>query len=163
MLPAQAQNLSDALENGELLILGVGVSGQIDQVLVAPGEKVSKGQRLLTLNTERYQSSVNAAGAVVEFLKFKAQLSEEDYARQRELYEEGSFSTVELQMLELGVKQAKSELATARADYQAAKQDMVSAQITAPADGEIVAVPLPGQHVSIEAGLPVLIKMRPLN
>lgn len=156
---AQAQNLSDALAEGKALALGVGVSGQIEEVLVAPGDKVEKGQRLLSLNTERFQSKVDAAIVRLDFLKFKLQLAEEDYARQQELYEEGSLSTVELQMLEVNVKQAKSELADGRATYHGANRDLANAQIFAPVQGEIIAVPLVGQNVSVEGGVPVLINM----
>lgn len=157
---AQTQNLSDALAEGKELTLGVGVGGQIKEVLVAPGDSVEKGQHLLSLNTERFQSKLDAALAGLDFLKFKLQLAEEDYARQQELYEEGSLSTVELQMLELNVKQAKSVLATGRAAYHAANRDLENAQIFAPAAGEITAVPLVGQFVSVQDAIPVIIKMR---
>lgn len=159
-LSAQTHNLSDALAQGEALTLGLGVSGQIEEVLVAPGDKVEKGQLLLSLNTKRFQAKLDAALVRLDFLKFKLQLAEEDYARQQELYEEGSLSTVELQILELNVKQAKSELAAGRSAYHAANRDRANAQILAPAHGEITAVPLAGQYVSVEGGIPVIIKMR---
>ncbi len=158
-LSAQTHILSDALAQGEVLALGVGVSGQIEEVLVAPGDKVEKGQHLLSLNTKRFQSKLDAALMRVDFLKFNSQLAEEDYARQQELYEEGSLSTVELQILELNVKKAKSELATARAIYHGANRDLANAQIFALTSGEITAVPLVGQYVTVDGGIPVIIKM----
>ena len=157
---AQAQTLSDALDNGEAMGLGVGVGGQIAEVLVSPGDRVQKGQILLSLQSERLQAAVDAAQAKFEYLQFKAQLTEEDYARHQELFAEGSFSTVELQMLELGVKQVQSELAHANADLVTARQNLAAAKIVAPIDGRIVAVPVVGQRVSIEGGVPVLIKIR---
>jgi membrane fusion protein (multidrug efflux system) len=140
-----AQTLSDALSKGEALALSAGVGGQVARVLVKTGEQVKKGQLLLELGSTTYQSQLDAARSKQAFVSFKLQLLEEDYARQQELHEEGSFSTVELQLLELKVKQARSELAAAK--------------IYAPVDGQITAVPLVGQRVSTNAGLSVLIRM----
>lgn len=99
-----AQSLSDALSNGEALALSAGVSGQVARVLVKPGENVEQGQLLLSLGATTYQSRLDATRAVQAHAQFNLQLIEEDFARQQELYEEGSLSAVELQQLELQVK-----------------------------------------------------------
>jgi len=155
-----AQTLSDALSNGEMLALSPGVGGQVAEVLVKPGERVRKGQVLLVLDRATFQSRLSARQAVLEYAAFKLQLLEEDYARQRELYEEGSLSTVELQQLDLGVMQAQSELAVAQAKHAVMAEKLANMRIVAPADGEIAAVPLVGQRVSVKSGLPVLIRMK---
>ncbi|MCP4009177.1 MAG: efflux RND transporter periplasmic adaptor subunit [Proteobacteria bacterium] len=154
-----AQTLSDALSDGEVLALSPGVSGQVAEVLVDPGELVKKGQLLLSLGDTTYKSRLEAVRATHAHAKFRLQLLEEDYARQEELYEEGSLSAVELQQLDLVVKQARMELAIARAAVDVAMANLAFTKIIAPADGEITAVPMVGQRVSINLGLPVLIKM----
>ena len=154
-----AQSLSDDLSNGEALALSTGVSGQVARVLVKPGEQVKKGQLLLSLGTISYQSRLDATQAVQAHARFKLQLVEADYARQQELYEEGSLSAVELQQLDLQVMQARMQLAAANAAVDVATANLAFANIVAPADGRITAVPLVGQRVNINAGLPVLIKM----
>jgi RND family efflux transporter MFP subunit len=154
-----AQTLSDALSKGESLALSAGVGGQVARVLVRSGEQVKKGQLLLELGSTTYQSQLDAARSKQVFVSFKLQLLEEDYARQQELHDEGSFSSVELQLLELKVKQAQSELAAARATVDVAAAKLTFTKIYAPIDGQITAVPLVGQRVSINEGLPVLIRM----
>ncbi|MEE9448322.1 MAG: efflux RND transporter periplasmic adaptor subunit [Arenicellales bacterium] len=154
-----AQTLSDALANGEPLSLSVGVSGEVAEVLVSEGEHVKQGQLLLKLNTLTYQSALNATQAALDYAKFKAQLSEEDFERQQALYDEGSLSTVELQQLELGLKLAQSELANARSAYHTAKHDLSRAKIIAPIDGEVLAVPLVGQRVNVDVS-GVLVKIK---
>ncbi len=154
-----AQSLSDGLENGESLALSAGVSGQVARVLVKPGEQVEKGQLLLSLGTTTYQSRLDATRAAQVHARFKLQLVEADYARQQELYEEGSLSTVELQQLDLLVMQARMQLAAANAALDVATANLAFTKIVAPADGRITAVPLVGQRVNINAGLPILIKM----
>lgn len=154
-----AQVLSDGLSKGEVLTLSPGVSGQVAEVLVKPGDQVKKGQLLLALGDATYQSRHEAVKATQVHAKLSVQLLEEDYARQQELYEEGSLSSVELQLLDLVVKQARMELASARAAVDVAAANLAYTKIIAPVEGEIVAVPLVGQRVSVNAGLPVLIKM----
>ena len=156
-----AQTLSDALSNGEMLALSPGVGGQVAEVLVKPGERVRKGQVLLVLDRATFQSRLSARQAVLEHAAFNLLLLEEDYARQQELYEEGSLSTVELQQLDLGVKKARSEVALARAKLAVVAEKLENTKIFAPLDGEITAVPVVGQRFSVKAGLPVLIRMRP--
>ena len=156
-----AQSLSDALSNGEALALSAGVSGQVARVLVKPGDQVKQGQLLLSLGTTTYQSRLDATQAAQAHARFKLQLVEADYARQQELYEEGSLSTVELQQLDLQVKQARMQLASASAAVDVAAANLSFTKIVAPVDGRITAVPLVGQRVNINAGLPILIKMSP--
>lgn len=155
-----AQTLSDALGEGGNLDLRVGVDGEVAEVLVESGQRVEKGQLLIKLNTERYQSRIDAASAVLQSAKFRLRLNEEDFARQQALFDEGSLSTVELQMFEFKTIQAKAEMMTARANYQSAKRDLAGAQILAPVPGEVVAVPLIGQRANIQSGVDVLIKMK---
>jgi RND family efflux transporter MFP subunit len=154
-----AQTLSDALTQGEALGLSVGVSGQVAEVLVEVGETVEKGQILLTLGATPYVSKLEASRAKLSYAKFKLQLLEEDYARQQELYDEGSLSAVDLQLLDLSVKLARSDAATARAALDLANATLAYTKIISPADGKVIAVPLVGQRVSTVAGLPVLIKL----
>jgi RND family efflux transporter MFP subunit len=156
-----AQTLSEALSSGETLALRAGVSGQVAAVLVKPGEQVSKGQLLLQLDDATYQSRLKARLAVLEYAALNLKLLEEDYARQQELYDEGSLSTVELQQLDLGVKQARSEWAVASAKLAVITEKLANTKIIAPLAGEIIAVPLVGQRVSINAGLPTLIQLKP--
>ena len=135
-----AQTLSDALSKGESLALSAGVGGQVARVLVRSGEQVKKGQLLLELGSTTYQSQLDAARSKQVFVSFKLQLLEEDYARQQELHDEGSFSSVELQLLELKVKQAQSELAAARATVDVAAAKLTFPKIYAPIAGQITAV-----------------------
>lgn len=154
-----AQTLSDALAEGEELGLRVGVNGQVAKVLVSVGDRVDKGQHLLSLGSGTYQAKLDAARVKQDLLAYELQLVEEDYDRQQELYDEGSLSTVELQLYQLKVRQARSKLAQANADATVAAANLAYTRIYAPMNGRITAVPLVGQRVNIASGLPVLIRM----
>jgi len=156
---ASAQTLSDALANGGEMALGVGVSGEVSEVLVKTGENVQQGELLLKLDTVPFQAELNKASAALAYAKEKHQLQQENFERQNELYEEGSLSTVELQVIGLAVKQTAAEVAAAQADYQLAEWHLKQATIIAPIDGEITATVMAGQRVNVQNGNPVLIKM----
>ena len=155
-----AQSLDDVLMQDGVLALRAGVGGEVVSVSVEQGEQVTKGQLLLKLGDRVQGSTLKAAQASLTHLNFKLQLAEEDYERQQELYDEGSLSTVELQLIELGVLHDKSVAASARAAVDVAEQNLSYTQIIAPADGKVIALPMVGQRVNVEAGLPVLIKLR---
>lgn len=154
------QTLNDVLAQDGVLALRAGVSGEVVSVSVEQGEQVTKGQLLLKLGDRVQASTLKAAQTNLAFLGFKLQLAEENYERQQELYDEGSLSTVELQLVELGLLHDQSVVALARAAVDVAEQNLAYTQIIAPADGEVIALPMVGQRVNVEAGLPVLLKLR---
>lgn len=155
-----AQSLNDVLAQDGVIALRAGVSGEVASISVKQGEQVAKGQMLLRLDDRVQASTLKAAQSTLAYLSFKLQLAEEDYERQQELYDEGSLSTVELQLIELGLLHDKSVVASARAAVDVAEQSLAYTQIIAPADGEVIALPMVGQRVNVEAGLPVLLKLR---
>lgn len=154
------QTVNNVLAQDGVLALRAGVSGEVVSINVEQGDQVAKGQVLLKLGDSVQKSALNAAQAELAYLSFKLQLAEEDYERQQELYDEGSLSTVELQLVVLGVLHDKSAVALARAAVNVAEQSLAYTQIIAPADGEVIALPVVGRRVNIEAGLPVLLKIR---
>ncbi len=156
---ATSQTLSDQLANGAELSLGVGVSGEVAEVLVKPGENVQQGEILVKLESTPFQVALNRASANLAYAHEKHQLQKDDFERQNELFEEGSLSTVELQLLGLEVKRTAAELAAARADYQLAEWYLKQARVIAPTDGEITAIVMAGQRVNAKNGNPVLVKM----
>jgi len=158
-LMASAQTLSDALADGAPLALTIGVSGEVAEVLASQGENVQQGEVLVKLDATPFQAELNRATAKLAYAKENHQLQQEDLDRQNELFDEGSLSTVELQILGLKVKQSAADLAAARADYQLAEWRLKQARIVAPVDGEIIATVMVGQRVNAKNTNPVLVKM----
>jgi len=161
LVSSLAQGQAASADESGWLGLSVGVGGEVAAVNVSMGDRVQKGQALLSLDTQLYQAELVAAKAAMAAEKFALLLAEDDYERQQELYDEGSLSTVELQILELGVLQAKSKAAASRHAVRQAEQNLAYAHIYAPVDGEVMTLPTVGKRVSAVAGLPVLIKLRP--
>lgn len=155
-----AQVLSDELGGDVPLSLHVGMSGQVEKVMVAVGDQVQVGQVLVALNTQQLTSQLSAAYAQHKAVKMNSQLVAEDYERQQELYDEGSLSTVELQLLKLKIIQAKAQVVETTSRITDLKRKIASAQVVAPVAGEIIAIPLKGQWTNLQMGMTRLIKLR---
>ncbi len=155
-----AQVLSDSIAEGAALELSPGVSGEVSEVLVNVGENVQQGKLLLRLDTTQLHAMKDQAAADMAYHQEKHKLAKQHYDRQQELYDEGSLSTVELEMVGLEVTAAAADLARANAASITAKWMLSQAEIRAPFDGEIIAVAAPGQRVNLATSQGVLIKMR---
>jgi len=115
--------LTGKLEAEEAAFISPEMNGQIKKIHVREGDRVKKGQLLVSLNTSLTESSIKE-------VKTGLELAEKLYEKQKELWEQKIGS--ELQYLE--AKNAK-EQAEARLATLNAQMDM--ARIRAPFNGEV--------------------------
>ncbi|NJK86766.1 MAG: efflux RND transporter periplasmic adaptor subunit, partial [Bacteroidales bacterium] len=97
------------------------MNGQIDQILVEEGQRVNKGQLLVSLNTSAIQSSINE-------VKTSLELATTTFEKQKSLWEQGIGS--EMQYL-----QAKTAKEATEARLNMLEAQMRMSQIRAPFDG----------------------------
>lgn len=97
------------------------MNGQIADILVEEGQRVSKGQLLVTLNTDATESSINE-------VKTNLELATTTFEKQEILWKQGIGS--EMQYL-----QAKAQKEAAQARLNMLEAQLRMAQITAPFDG----------------------------
>lgn len=111
------------------------VSGEIIQMFVEEGQKVEKGDSLLQINPENYQSKVdrqkaslntnkaNLANTKARLAQVKAQYkkAKTSYERKKKLFEQDVISRSEYE-------KALSSFESAKADVQAAKQNVTAAE-----------------------------------
>lgn len=155
VMPVWAQS-----EGANEVALYSGVSGRIAVVHVSAGDQVSQGDVLVEMDTTPLQAKLDAARARLTYAQNKHQLAKDHYARQDELYQEGSLSTVELKTEELSIKEAAAELAEARAAAKIAQWQIEQAQLIAPVSGKVVMAAFPGQHVNAEVSAVPLIRLQ---
>lgn len=126
-------------ENG--LALTTRVSGVVEEVLVKPGQSVRKGDVLLRL--ERTVLRARLDEAMAEFAR--AQADEEDARRDleraQELYERTVSSTSELDAAKLRRVRAEAGRSAAQARQVVARKNLEDAELRAPRDGVVSAVP----------------------
>ena len=118
------------------------VSGEITLITVQEGDSVSKGQVLVKINPNIYNSMVDQASASVEQSRATANNSKEmmaqaesqydlalsTYNRNKKLYEQKVISQLEFEQGEASFKSAKAALDAARASTSAGKYSIQGAQ-----------------------------------
>lgn len=137
------------------------VSGVVDQVLVRAGQRVSKGTVLLRLDNTILQARFDEA--VAEHAR--AQADETDAKREldrtQELFDRTVSSTTELDASNLRYVRAQAALSAAQARRVIAQKDLSDAELKAPFDGVVSAVPgAPGTVVAADCQPKTLVLLR---
>lgn len=148
--------------SSELINIGTSLPGLITQVLVRPGEYVSKGQPLFTVDDRAIRARLaenNAAIAQAEAAIAEASSASQTAGRQLALYRQvedaAAVSRAEVIRAEGDAAAARGRLSVARAQLTAAQASARSAQtdlgrltVRAPIGGEILTVTIrPGEFV----------------
>ncbi len=127
------------------------VSGVVVDVLVKPGQRVKKGVVLLRLDKTVLQARLDEATAE----QVRAQADEADARREleraQELFDRTVSSTSELEAATLRHTRAQAALSGANARLVIAKKNLNDADLKAPFDGVVSAVPgRPGTVVAAD-------------
>ena len=127
------------------------VSGEIIKLPIKEGQEVSKGQLLVEINPDIYESSVNRAKASLQsskstYQQSKARLieSEQDFKRNKKLYNNGTIAQSEwekakanYEVAKLQVESAKYQVYSSEATLKEAKDNLARTSIFSPMDGTI--------------------------
>ncbi len=127
------------------------VSGVVETVLVKPGQRVKKGAVLLRLDRTILQARLDEATAE----HARAQADEADARREQEraqeLFNRTVSSTSELDAATLRHARAQAALSAAQARRVIAQKNLQDAELRAPFDGVVSAVPgAPGTVVAAD-------------
>jgi RND family efflux transporter MFP subunit len=117
------------------------VSGVVEEVLVRPGQQVKKGAVLARLGKAVLQARLDEA--LAEQMRAKADEADarRELERAQELFNRTVSSTSELEAATLRHARAQATLAVARARSVIAQKNLQDAELRAPFDGVVKAVP----------------------
>lgn len=104
------------------------------------GDRVEKGQVIVKLENEEYEN-----GLSMESKKLNLEISEQEYDKQKSLYEKGGVTLRELRNSEVSKIDAKYS-------YENAEIQMAKMQVTAPFAGIIVELPYYTEGVRVNTG-----------
>ena len=138
------------------------VSGVVDEVLVKTGQRVKKGTVLLRLDRTILQARLDEATAE----QARAQADEADARREldraQELFDRTVSSTTELEAATLRHARAQAALAAAGARRAIAQKNLKDAELRAPIDGVVSALPGgPGTVVTADCQPKTLVILTP--
>lgn len=149
---AQAAEVPAELHWSQRAELSTPVSGVVQTVLVAVGERVRQGQTLLKLDDRIYSGRAEEAAAAVARRHEEAAEARRDLERVQELYDRTVISTSELDQAKLRQARAAAQLKEAQARHRQGLKNLADTVLRAPFDAIVVGRQVePGQAVA--AGL----------
>src|ERR1043166_6004354 len=118
--------------------VGTQVSGQVSELLVDYNDHVKKGQLLARIDPTLAQQAVSDAQANVEKAEAQAVQASRDYARNRELMNDGLVAKSAEEQTQSAANVAQADVKSARIALDRAKQNLAYTNIYAPIDGVVV-------------------------
>lgn len=153
--------------SSEIIDIGTALAGLVTDLRVQPGDYVSKGQPLFTVDDRaarsrirETQAAIGQARAAITEAQTAQRTAEAQLALYRNVEDAAAVSRAEVIRAEGEASAARSRLQLARAQFEAAQAALGSAQtelgrltVRAPISGEILAVNIrPGEFVSTMGG-----------
>lgn len=133
-----AADIQATLQWSQRVELSTPVSGIVQEVNVEVGDKVNKGQVLLSLDSTAYRARVEESQSEITRLNAEAEEDKRELDRVTELHERTVVSTTELDRARLKLVRSQSALSEARARLRQNQKALDDASIRAPFDAVVV-------------------------
>lgn len=147
--PAAAADLAATLQWSQRVELASPASGVVQAVQVNVGDRVKKGQALVTLDAAAYSAGVAGALAEVAHAEEEARDAKRNLDRVQELYNRTVIALTELEQAQIRNVRAKAQLDGAKARLAENQKQLRDASVRAPFDGIVLARQAePGQTVA---------------
>lgn len=117
------------------------VSGQLTQLCVTEGQRVSKGQSLFIIDQVPYQAALNTAQANLEAAKAAEATAKLSFESTQNLHKQGVVSDFDLQTANNAYMQAKAAVAQATAAVVNAQNSLSYTVVKSPANGVVGTLP----------------------
>jgi HlyD family secretion protein len=141
----------------ETVEVGTQVSGTIARIDVDYNDRVRKGQVLAMLDQALFDAQVKEATANVDRARATLAQAEDEYRRNRPLFEKGFLSAQEFLPVTTGVDTARASLAAAEASLARARTNLAYTVIRSPIDGTVIKRSVEaGQTVAASLNTPTL-------
>lgn len=125
------------LRSDEEVILVARVTGTLEARHFEPGDLVEKGQRLYSIEPDRYQAIVHEREADIESAKAELYRAQRDAERFKRLLSQNSVSRQDYDQAEASRRTAAAKVSQAEAALASAQLDLKYASVTAPVSGRI--------------------------
>lgn len=140
-IPAWAEPVEGQLQWLRKVALSTPVSGVVSEVHVQAGDRVGKGDPLLTLEQRGFRAELQRAKANVEKRRQAAEEAARELERAQELYDRTLLSQHDLDVAQIANTAAQAELNEAEAALVKARLDLEYSVVRAPFDGIVLSRP----------------------
>ena len=157
---ALAIELPGIVQYERVVALSLPVSGVVHKVHVEEGQTVSEGDLLLELEAGPFNTGIEKISAELRRLKAERDFAEQEYERNKELYDRLVLSTVALDSSRLKFTRADSLWAAKKAEFKTAQYNLDKSRLHAPFTGVIIErLAEPGQFIRVDLNPPVLVRL----
>lgn len=137
---ASAAEMAGTVQWVQRVELGAPVSGVVTRVSARPGMQVKKGDVLVGLDERRFHAELERARAEAERLKQVHAEAQREQERGQELYDRTLLSDHELEVAKIGLATAAAEYQAAKTAVKQAELDLEYSAVRAPFDAVVLAV-----------------------
>jgi RND family efflux transporter MFP subunit len=117
------------------------IDGQITQIFVKSGDRVSEGARLMQIDPQRQQAAVSSQEAERAAREADVSYARQQQQRANELFAAGAISKQELEQTQTALRTAEASLQALQAQVQQQQVQLRYYAITAPTSGIVADVP----------------------
>jgi RND family efflux transporter MFP subunit len=147
---------SGQIVSGETALISTRIMGFITAINVRPGDKVQKGQLLVTISNGDIQAKRAQARAMVSEAEAALKDAQKDYERYTELFKQQSASQKELENITLHYNALKAKTEAARQMQNEAEAMLAYSHLTAPFAGVVTQKQADAGSMA-SPGMPILI------
>ena len=145
------------IEAAEEITITTDISGQVTRVLFKEGDRVTAGQPLIELDTEKTALRLTQARTMMEESRAALDVTRSNMDRHRILYSQGNISKMAFEKMELEMKAATARYEDALAAVHLAERELADCRIDSPAGGVVDQRSInPGEAVMPGAPLAVI-------
>ena len=113
-------------------------SGVITKMPVETGTRLNPGDLIVQIDTRDVQNQYDQAKASLDAAEAKLSVTESDKKRNEEMFKARVITPQEFEQIAVNYETAKSNVVTARANLDLAKQALEDATVKAPAEGTVI-------------------------
>lgn len=147
-LPLAAAQWDGVVDWTQRTEMSTAVTGVVSQVTAVPGERVKKGQLLLTLEQGAIRARLAQRNAEMKHKSLLRTEARKELDRAEELYARTLLADHDLELAKVAFAEADAAYQLTRADVSEAQQTLAQSQIKAPLDAVVIARHVqPGQTV----------------
>ncbi|TVP81355.1 efflux RND transporter periplasmic adaptor subunit [Thioalkalivibrio sp.] len=138
--PVAADEREARIDWGQRYTVSAPLAGIVREISIQPGDRVTEGQTLFTLDTRRLRADARAGEAERERLHLELAEADREVERAEELYDRTLIALRELELSRIQRAMAAARLARADAELQKTRVDLEDSVVRAPAAGRILSV-----------------------
>lgn len=152
-LSATAAEFEGRLQWLQRVELGTLVSGIVESVRVVPGDRVKKGDLLVSLEQPVLKAAVEEAEAELALREATLAEAERELERTQELYDRTLLSNHDLELGKIAFAEAQAAYGKAKAQLAASRERLRHSAVRAPFDGVVL-------NRSVEPGQTVITRLQ---